>query len=131
MTAGSLYSVDLLEAFKGFTDDVYEACAAWNIPADAAISESGLGQFEVNLLHADDPVKAADDAALFKFIVRGVARKHGFGATFMAKPHADDAGNSCHIHLSLWDAAAATNVFAAGDERTDRHVMMQKVRFIY
>jgi len=115
MTAGSLYSVDLLEAFKGFTDDIYEACAAWDVPADAAISESGIGQFEVNLLHSDDAVKAADDAALFKFIVRGVARKHGLGATFMAKPYGEDAGNGFHVHASVLDEAGS-NVFDNGTD---------------
>ena len=110
MTAGSLYSVELLEAFKRFTDDIYQACEVWDVPADAAISESGMGQFEVNLLHCDDAVKAADDAALLKFIVRGVARKHALGATFMAKPYGEDAGNGFHLHASVLDQAGA-NVF--------------------
>ena len=30
--------------------------------------------------------RAADDALCFKYLVKRVARKHGFGATFMAKP---------------------------------------------
>jgi glutamine synthetase len=115
MTAGSLYSIDLLEAFKAFTDDIYTACEAWDVPADAAISESGMGQFEVNLLHTDDAVKAADDAALFKFIVRGVARKHGLGATFMAKPYGEDAGNGFHLHTSMLDQSG-TNIFDNGTD---------------
>jgi len=115
MSAGSLYSIDLLEAFKGFTDDIYIACEAWNVPADAAISESGMGQFEVNLLHTDDAVKAADDAALFKFIVRGVARKRGLGATFMAKPYGEDAGSGFHLHASVLDQNG-TNIFDNGTD---------------
>ena len=115
MTSGALYSIDLLEAFKGFTDDLYTACEAWDIPADAAISESGIGQFEVNLLHNDDPVKAADDAALFKFIVRGVARKHALGATFMAKPYGDDAGNGFHMHASVLNGDGV-NIFDNGTD---------------
>lgn len=115
MAGGALYSIDLLEAFKPFTDDLYTACDAWNVPADASISESGEGQFEVNLLHTDNAVKAADDAALFKFIVRHVARKHGFGATFMAKPYGQDAGNGFHLHASVLDRNGG-NVFDNGTD---------------
>ena len=115
MVNAGLYSIDLLEALKGFTDDLYQACEAWDVPADAAISECGQGQFEVNLLHCADPVKAADDAALFKFIVRGVARKHGLGATFMAKPYGEDAGSGFHLHASMLDAEGG-NVFDDGSE---------------
>ncbi len=35
----------------------------------------------------------------------------------MAKPPTDEAGSSCHIHLSLWDATARTNVFDADGDR--------------
>ena len=55
MVNAGLYSIDLLEALKGFTDDLYQACEVWDVPADAAISECGQGQFEVNLLHCADP----------------------------------------------------------------------------
>ena len=60
-------------------------------------------------------MKAADDAALFKFIVRGVARKHGLGATFMAKPYGEDVGSGFHLHVSMLDAEGG-NVFDDGSE---------------
>ncbi len=44
---------------------------------------------------------AADTALLFKRLVRGVARKHGMEATFMAKPYADFPGNGMHLHASV------------------------------
>jgi glutamine synthetase len=64
-------------------------------------SEYGPGQCEVNLRHAD-ALEAADQAARFKYATRELARRHGALATFMAKPFADHAGNSMHLHLSLW-----------------------------
>ena len=36
----------------------------------------------------------------------------------MAKPHFDDAGSSCHIHSSLWDADGATSLMAGDERRT-------------
>lgn len=108
-------SIDELQHFDGFLNDVYDACEQQGIPADAAISENGAGQFEINLLHVDDPLKAGDDAVLFKRLVRGVARKHGFAATFMAKPYGERAGSGFHVHFSLLDENGI-NVFDNGGE---------------
>ena len=108
-----ILSLRALDAFDSFFNDLYDACDAMDIPAEAAISEVGLGQFEVNLVHVPDALKAADDAWLFKMLVRGLARNHGFGASFMAKPYEDYAGNGLHTHFSLVDAEGR-NLFADG-----------------
>ena len=102
-----------LDAFDVFFTDLYDACEAMDIPADTAISEAGLGQFEINLMHQADALKAADDAWLFKILVRGLARRHGFAASFMAKPYEDYAGNGMHTHFSVLDADGR-NVFDDG-----------------
>ncbi len=115
LDSDDVYSLDDLEHFDAFLNDVYDACKKQDIPADAAVSENGAGQFEINLLHVADPLKAADDAVLFKRLVRGVARKHGLAATFMAKPYGDRAGNGFHVHFSLVDGVG-TNVFDNGGE---------------
>lgn len=128
-TDGAL-SLDELQHFDAFLNEVYDACASQGIPADAAISENGAGQFEINLLHVDDPLEAADDAALFKRLVRGIARKHGFAATFMAKPYGERAGSGMHVHFSLNDAAGR-NVFDDGSAlgtETLRHAVAGLLR---
>ncbi|WP_375551728.1 glutamine synthetase family protein [Rhodophyticola porphyridii] len=102
-----------LDAFDIFFTDLYDACEAMDIPADTAISEAGPGQFEINLMHQPDAMKAADDAWLFKVMVRGLARKHGFAASFMAKPYADYSGNGLHSHFSVLDADGR-NIFDDG-----------------
>jgi len=94
-------SIRALDAFDDFFTDLYDACEEMDIPADTAISEAGLGQFEVNLMHCDDALRAADDAWLFKMLVKGLARSHGFAASFMAKPYADYAGSGLHTHFSV------------------------------
>ena len=118
-------SIDEIDQFEAFLNDVYTACAAQNIPADAAIAENGAGQFEINLLHVADPLKAADDAAFFKRIVKGIARKHGFAASFMAKPYGNRSGNGLHVHFSLVDRDGR-NVFDDGTDQgsdTLRHAI--------
>ena len=98
-----VYHPDDLQEVQPFLDDVYDYCDAQNIPADTVISEYAAGQFEINLMHVDDPVLACDHAVLLKRAVKAAALKHGFVACFMAKPFAEDAGNGLHIHMSLVD----------------------------
>ncbi len=108
-------SLDELEHFDAFLNDVYSACREQGIPAGAAISENGAGQFEINMMHVNDPLRASDDAILFKRLVRGIARKHGFAATFMAKPYGERSGSGLHVHFSLVDENGV-NVFDNGGE---------------
>lgn len=111
--AAEILSIRALDAFDTFFTDLYEACEAMDIPADTAISEAGLGQFEINLVHSDDALKAADDAWLFKMLVKGLARRHGFAASFMAKPYEDYAGSGMHAHFSVLDEEGR-NIFDNG-----------------
>lgn len=113
MQARDVLSLNGLDIFDAYFTELYEACEAMDIPADSAISESGLGQFEINLLHTDDAMKAADDAWLFKTAVKGLARKHEMAATFMAKPYAEHSGNGSHVHFSVLDEADR-NIFDDG-----------------
>ncbi|MDP5349955.1 MAG: glutamine synthetase family protein, partial [Paracoccaceae bacterium] len=111
--AAETLSIRALDAFDTFFTDLYEACEAMDIPADTAISEAGLGQFEVNLMHCDDALRAADDAWLFKMLVKGLARRHGFAASFMAKPYEDYAGSGLHTHFSVLNTEGR-NIFDDG-----------------
>lgn len=106
-------SIRALDQFDAFFTDLYDACEAMDIPADTAISEAGLGQFEINLNHGPDALRAADDAWFFKMLVKGLARKHGFAASFMAKPYPEYAGSGMHTHFSVLDADGV-NIFDDG-----------------
>ncbi|GGF45270.1 gamma-glutamylmethylamide synthetase [Mameliella alba] len=80
--------------------------------------EDANGQFEMNW-EFDDVLKIADQHSFFKFMVKSVAEKHGYRATFMPKPIEGLTGNGCHAHISVWDApgdAAKVNVFAGEGE---------------
>jgi glutamine synthetase len=110
-TGPQLYNVEDLHDIDGFLRDLEAACRAQNLPATTAVSESAPGQFEVNLHHVADAVLACDHAVLLRRAVRGVARRHGLAATFMAKPFAEHAGSGLHVHVSLQDKSGI-NVFA-------------------
>jgi glutamine synthetase len=63
--------------------------------------EDANGQFEMNW-NFDDALITADRHAFFKYMVRSIAEKNGFRATFMPKPFANLTGSGCHAHISLW-----------------------------
>ena len=96
-----VYSMDDLDEYAEFLEDVIEAAHEQGIPADAIVAESAPGQFEVNLHHVDDPVMACDYAVLLKRVIKSVAYDHEMDTTFMAKPYHDQAGNGMHVHISL------------------------------
>ncbi len=106
--------LDMVEDYAEFITAIEQAAALQNIPATTAVAEYGLGQFEINLHHHNDPVHAADHALLLKRLIRGIARSQGHDATFMAKPYTDQPGNGLHVHVSLCDKDGK-NLFGASD----------------
>ena len=96
-------SIAELHSFEPVLADIFAACELQNLPADTVVRENGPGQYEVNLKHVADALSAADHAFLLKRIVKGVARRHGWDATFMAKPYGHLAGSGMHVHMSLLD----------------------------
>jgi len=106
-----LHGLDDLHAFEEFLADVEAACVAQRLPIGSTMSEGAPGQLEINLRHVPDAVLACDHAILLRRLIRGVARRHGMAATFMAKPFADLDGSGMHIHMSLNDNVGR-NVFA-------------------
>jgi glutamine synthetase len=117
-TQGKVLSLDKLDEFSGVLSAIEASCAAQSIPTTTMISEYGAGQFEVNLAHQNDPVRAADHAALLRRVVQAVARAEGMNASFMSKPFAGQSGSGLHIHLSLQNAAGE-NVFDGQGGRGD------------
>ncbi|RAU17978.1 glutamine synthetase [Nitrincola tibetensis] len=111
-----VYSIDDLDEYADFLADVLDAAHEQSIPADALVAESAPGQFEVNLHHVDDPVKACDHATLLKRLVKNMAYDHEMDTTFMAKPYHDQSGSGMHVHVSLVDKDGK-NIFAGDPEQ--------------
>jgi len=108
------YSLTRLDDLAPLFADVHAAAKAQGLPAETLMAEYAPGQFEITLQHRADALRAVDEAILFKRLLRGVARRHGCIATFMAKPFAARAGSGLHIHVSLADREGR-NLFAAED----------------
>lgn len=113
---GQAYSIDAVNEFDPVIDQIYDYCEAQEIAIDAVIHEDGTGQLEINLLHGD-PVALADQAFLFKRIVREAALRNNMYGTFMAKPMQDQPGSAMHIHQSVEDIKTGKNLFSTPDGR--------------
>ncbi len=110
--AAQVYSIAELREFAKVIDDINHHCEKQGIPVDTTISENGPGQYEINLNHLPDALKAADYAVMMKRVIKGVADRHGLEATFMAKPYGDKSGSGMHVHFSVIDKKGH-NIFAA------------------
>lgn len=122
---GRVYAMSELDAYADFFSELYAACDAQGLPLDTAVIEAGPSQFEVNLKHQEDVLKAADHAVQLKRAVKGVAARHGLLASFMAKPFGDLPGNGMHVHMSLCDDKGA-NAFD-GDGARGSALFMQAI----
>ncbi len=73
--------------------------------------EDAIGQFEMNWKY-DDALQTADKHSFFKFMMKSVAEKHGYRATFMPKPFKGLTGSGCHAHISVWTLDGKSNAFS-------------------
>jgi glutamine synthetase len=107
------YELNVLDRTAPILDEIMSASVIQGLATDSLIAEYGPGQYEINFHHTDDVLGAADTAILFRRLVRGVTRKHGMEATFMAKPYAAHPGNGMHVHVSVMQGD--DNIFSAED----------------
>ena len=80
---------------------IRNSMTAARVPVESSKGEWSRGQHEVNFIY-DQPLPMADMHVLFKQGVKEIADQHGKAVSFMAKYAPSEAGNSCHIHISLW-----------------------------
>ena len=63
------------------------------------VGTAGQGEIDIRF---DTLTTVGDKIALYKYIVKNVARSHNLVATFMPKPLFQDNGSGMHVHTSLW-----------------------------
>jgi glutamine synthetase len=77
--------------------------AGAGLTVESAKGECNLGQHEITFRY-DEALTTCDQHAVYKTGAKEIAAQEGVSLTFMAKFN-EREGNSCHIHLSLRDAA--------------------------
>ena len=72
------------------------------VRVESTKGEWGKGQHEVNFVY-DKPIPMADGHCVFKHGAKEIAEFHAKSISFMPKIFSTEAGNSCHIHVSIFD----------------------------
>ena len=82
---------------------------------EASHHEEGPGQNEIDFLYSD-ALTTAENATIFKWVVRTIAARNGLHADFSPKPLSNQAGNGMHVNLSVESRNGNdyTNAFIAG-----------------
>ncbi|KAM3114893.1 type III glutamate--ammonia ligase [Phormidesmis sp. 146-33] len=88
--------------------------------------EDGNGQFETDFAYAD-ALTMSDRLTFFRVMVKEIARKHGYFATFMPKPFANRTGSGAHYNMSLADLKTGENLFS--DRQDSRHCGLSKLGY--
>jgi glutamine synthetase len=94
------------------------------IPVENSKGEWGPGQAEINVRYAD-ALEMADRHVVLKNGIKEIAHLAGKSVTFMAKWHYELAGNSCHVHSSVWDGAGTKPLFYDEDGRHGMSALMK------
>lgn len=95
---------EIVEAMNGMGWDVY-----------SFDHEDGNGQFETDFAYSD-ALTMSDRLTFFRLMVKEIARRHGFFATFMPKPFANRTGSGAHYNMSLADITTGENLFYNPDD---------------
>ena len=101
-TSKQPFSIDTMNDFDPFINEVYAYCEVQDIQIDTLSQEMGPAQFELNFLHGD-ALALADQVFLFKRAVKEAAIAYEMHATFLAQPVSGGAGSALHIHQSIVD----------------------------
>ncbi len=110
---GSYADVAPLDEGENIRREICLTLEALGMRPESSHHERGAGQNEIDFRYSD-ALTAADSFLTFKWVVKLVAARHGYFASFLPKPFFEDSGNGMHINLSL--AKGGKNLFQTGKE---------------
>jgi glutamine synthetase len=119
------YSMLRSGVHSDFYQELWSVCDQMRIELEGLHTETGPGVLEA-AIRVDDALEAADKGALFKTIVKILAQRRGWMATFMAKWSRDWPGQSGHLHMSLLDKESGRPLF---HEEGKPHAMSDRMRW--
>ncbi len=105
------FAGDSAATYAEFVAELDALAGELDIPLHGLGTELGPGCLEATLL-AQEPLRAADDFALFRGFTKAFCRRRGLTASFMAQLGDGFQGLSGHLHLSLAEAKSGKPAFA-------------------
>jgi glutamine synthetase len=120
LVTANAYNVDYSILGTTMVEDVLRpirlGMAGAGISVEDSKGECNFGQHEVNFRYSD-ALSMADNHSVYKNGAKEIAYLHGCALSFMAK-YDEREGNSCHIHVSLWDERGSLSPDADGHGRS-------------
>ncbi len=106
---GGYFDLEPLDASIDVRRDITIELQKLGFIIEASHHEVAQSQHEINF-QFDNALEACDNIQTYKLVVKNIARRHGFHATFMPKPIAGINGSGMHTNTSLADQSGQ-NVF--------------------
>jgi glutamine synthetase len=98
---GGYFAMTTMDAAIELRNDTIGALEAMGIPVEYHHHEVGPSQHEIDMRYAD-ALAMADHTVTYRLIVKEIAKKAGYHATFMPKPIFGENGSGMHTHQSLF-----------------------------
>jgi glutamine synthetase len=122
---GGYFAMTTLDAATELRQQTVRALEGMGIAIEYVHHEVGPSQHEIDMRFAD-ALSMADHTVTYRLIVKEVAKKAGYHATFMPKPIFGENGSGMHTHQSLF--TDGRNAFFDGDDKW--HLSEQGKAFI-
>ena len=111
-----VYSLERAAELEHVLGPIRQQINEMGVPIEQSNPEYAAGQVEVNIRYGE-ALQAADRVVMFRSLVKQLAQRHGYLATFMSKPFFEESGNGFHVHHSLW--RDGKNAFSDGGKFND------------
>src|SRR5881396_3030541 len=132
---GGYFAMTTMDAASDLRQETVRALHSMGIPIEYVHHEVGPSQHEIDMRYAP-ALTMADHTMTYRLIVKEIAKKAGYHATFMPKPIFGENGSGMHTHQSLfsdgrnaffdaddeWHLSAAGKAFIAGQLRHAREI---------
>ncbi|PVG02781.1 glutamine synthetase/guanido kinase [Serendipita vermifera] len=100
-----------------YFNEIFDVAKEFQVEIEGHHTETGPGVYETALAYTS-ALRMADNALLFKFLVKSIGIQKGILPSFMAKPWGNLPGCSGHVHVSL-RTKHGNNLFAVDREDLD------------
>jgi glutamine synthetase len=110
---GGYFAMTTLDAASDLRHDTVKALESMGIPIEYVHHEVGPSQHEIDMRFAP-ALEMADHTITYRLVVKEIAKKAGYHATFMPKPIFGENGSGMHTHQSLF--ADGNNAFFDADD---------------
>jgi len=111
---GGYFAMTTLDAASELRQETVRALEGMGIPIEYVHHEVGPSQHEIDMRFSD-ALAMADHTVTYRLIVKEIAKKSGYHATFMPKPIFGENGSGMHTHQSLFKEGR--NAFFDGDDQ--------------